>query len=308
MSDLVAPRDRRLGETWTRTQTWKNDALYALAMVALGATGRLGARWRRRLGRLVGDVVWLGWPAGRALVARNLAVALPGSSVSARAVLRGLGETLADTVGLARGEAPGLVLRDDDARVLESAVAEGRGVVYATAHLGSWEAMGPLLAARGLAVATVARESYDARFDRVYSRLREAHGVRALYRGAPGFATALVRALRAGTVVGFPMDFAGRGVRAVPAAWFGVPLPTPVGPAEVALRTGAAVVVATPTRDPGGPETLSIERVATEGHDAGTLTSELARRLSRRIEAMPTAWPWMARDLAAGLPLALRSR
>lgn len=301
------PRDRRLGQAWTPAQRWKNDLLYACASVALAAGGRLGARARRGLGRLLGDVVWLTWRAGRTRIGDNLAIAIPGGAITPRAVLRGLGEGLADTVGLAFGEAPTLALGDEDAAVLARALGEGRGVVYATAHLGVWEAMGHVLAARGFRVATVARESYDPRFDRLYARLREAHGVRALYRGAPGFATALLRALRAGTVVGFPIDLAGRGVRAVSVPWFGVSLPTPIGPAELALRTGAAVVVATPTPDDRGGTRLWIERVSTVDHDAPSLTRELARRLADRVAAMPTGWPWMARDLA-GLPRRAPSR
>ena len=44
---------------------------------------------------------------------------------------------------------------------LSRALAEGRGVVYVTCHLGPWERMAALLADLGFPITTMARESYD---------------------------------------------------------------------------------------------------------------------------------------------------
>ncbi len=282
------PHDLRLGEPWTRAQAAKNHVLYAGAMLALGVATRMPRALLRASGGLVAHLAWLSSPALR----RSIAARAP-AHLGARRVLVGLGRVLADTVlVLTPARALPLSLRASDRAALEAAIARGRGVVYATAHLGAWEAMGPLLASHGFGVATVARESYDPRFDAVYARLRTQRGVEVLYRGKPGFARALVRSLRAGRVVGFPMDLAGRGVRAIQVPWFGSwTRRTPIGPAELAFRLGAAVVVGTPAADAGGPH-LHIEEVSLEGHDAVSLTRTLAERLSARIEALPAAWPW----------------
>lgn len=294
---IEASRDLRLGGRWTFAQARKNDAIYAAAMTALAVATRVPRLSRRALGRWLGDAAWLFWSSGRARVESSLQVALGDDAPTSREVLRGLGETLADMVGLLAGEAPSLVLEADDEARLRGALGE-RGVVFATAHLGPWEAIGPVLASRGLRVATVARESYDPRFDRLYARLRDDRGVRPLYRGAPGFATSLVRALRTGTIVGFPMDLAGRGVRTIDAPWMGRLAPIPVGPAELALRTGARVVVGTAAPGPSGPR-LAIEVIPAGDVDAAALTARIAGALSQRILAMPAAFPWMSRDLAA---------
>ncbi|HEU4404942.1 MAG TPA: lysophospholipid acyltransferase family protein [Polyangiaceae bacterium] len=294
-------RDRRLGGRWSPAQRAKNDLLYVLASGALGAARGLGAPSRRALARLVADACWalgVGW---RRRVERNLRLALGPNAPGARAVFRGLGSVLADTLALLEGGAAagaGLELEGEAREALRAGLSGGRGVMYATAHLGPWERMAALLVEEGFDVVTVARESYDPRFDALYARLRDRRGVRALYRGRPGFAAALVRALKRGTIVGFPMDLAGRGVRAHEARWFGLPLATPLGPAALALRTGASLVVGTPAPGPGGSLVVRVEAVETAGLGAGPgeverLTERLAGLLAARVAALPTLWPWM---------------
>lgn len=294
MSGRALVADVRLGQRWTRAQTAKNDALHAAAMAALAVVTRLPLGLRRVLGARVGELAWLMWASGRRACAEHLERALGPDAPGSLTVFRGLGRTLADLVEGLRAEPRfPLVLLPGDAATLADAVACGRGVVFATAHLGPWESMGPVLVRAGFRVATIARESYDPRFDALYARLRERHGVRALYRGAPSFPRELVRALRTGTIMGFPMDLAGRGVRTVDVLWFDRPLPTPIGPAELALRTGAAIVVATPTPHADGLR-LAIERIDTTSTESpADVTARLATSLARRIRELPDAWPWM---------------
>lgn len=280
--------DVRLGQVWTPGQAAKNHALYGAATAALAVAVRLPSPLLRLAGSVVAHAAWLASPSLR----RKVAARAP-EDLGARGVLTGLGRVLADTVTVLVPTKPlPLALRPGDRAALAGALAGGRGVVYATAHLGAWEAMGPLLAGEGFPITTVARESYDPRFDALYARLRTARGVEVLYRGKPGFPRALVRAIRAGRVVGFPMDLAGRGVRTIDVPWFGGwTRKTPIGPAELALRLGAAVVVGTPARDEAGAY-LRLEELATQGHDAASLTAALAERLSERVLGLPDAWPW----------------
>jgi KDO2-lipid IV(A) lauroyltransferase len=179
--------------------------------------------------------------------------------------------------------------------VFRDALAEGRGVVYVAAHLGPWERMAALLVEEGFPVATVARESYDPRFTALYERIRAPRGVRSIYRGRPGAATAIVRELRAGRAVGFLIDLPSR-VRSIRAPLFGVETSVAIGAARIALARGAAIVVGTPM--PGATDgrlELLVERVSTHDlapgpADEATLTRRLARLLEARIAARPEAW------------------
>jgi KDO2-lipid IV(A) lauroyltransferase len=80
--------------------------------------------------------------------------------------------------------------------------------------------------------------------------------------------------------------------------FLGEPAPTAVGPARIALRARAPVVVGTAAPDGRGGLVVSATRVPTGdlavGDDAAReLTARINDELSRRILAMPHAWVWM---------------
>jgi KDO2-lipid IV(A) lauroyltransferase len=219
-----------------------------------------------------------------------------------RRTYRELGGHLGDVVammGSAREIVP-LPFLPDARACLDDAIARGRGVVFASAHLGPWERVAASLVASGVPLTVVAREAYDPRFTRLYERLRGQRGVRTVYRGAGGAATALLRVLRGGGVLGIPMDLASR-VASVDAPFLGSPAATPVGPARIALRTGAAVVVGTAAPQSDGSLGIAITPIATSDLDATSdsaaaellLTGRINAELSARVRALPEAWVWM---------------
>jgi KDO2-lipid IV(A) lauroyltransferase len=151
----------------------------------------------------------------------------------------------------------------------------------------------------GVPFAAVAREAYDPRLTRIYDRLRGDRGLITIYRGAPGAAAALLRTLRRGHVLGIPMDLASR-VPSIEVPFLGHPAPTPVGPARLALRTGAAVVVGVPAPDGDGGLVLAVTRVDTADLDGSTdeqrerlVSTRINEVLSAHIRALPEAWLWM---------------
>jgi KDO2-lipid IV(A) lauroyltransferase len=294
---------------WSRGQRIKNDLLYALAAAALRGARGLPRVWLSAIGRAVGDLAFVLLGEARRLATDNIALVYPELEARerrrmARRVFRALGGDLGDAVALlCPDEAPDATLHlpPESAATLRRALDRGRGVVYATAHLGPWEHMAPLLCRAGFPIATVARESYDARFHPlVYDPWRARRGVRVIYRGRADAPFAIVRALRSGSVVGFPVDLPGR-VPVVDVMILGVPSRLPVGPARVALRARSPVVVGTPgpcAHADGRRFALLIEDVRTDDVDAtptgqALLTQRIADVLTRRIRALPLHWPWM---------------
>jgi KDO2-lipid IV(A) lauroyltransferase len=89
---------------------------------------------------------------------------------------------------------------------------------------------------------------------------------------------------------------------------------TPVGPARIALRMGAAVIVGT-VAPVGASLVITSTRIPTTGLDRDLdcksraaerdLTTRINRELSRRILALPHAWVWMherwTRSIAYGV-------
>jgi len=301
-------RDLREGGAWSLGQRVKNDVLFALVTIVLAITTRLPRSWLRGLGRALGVVAWVLVPSARHLACANVARAFPDRPPEAcrdlaRASYRELGIHLGDAVAML-GPSPcpldPLPFAPGARAIFDEALAEGHGVVFASAHLGPWERVAATLVAAGLPLTVVGREAYDPRFTRLYERLRGGHGVRAIYRGAPGAAAGLVRTLRKGHILGIPMDLTSR-VRSIDVPFLGAPAPTPVGPARIALRTGAAVVVGTAAPSADGL-VFAASRVRTDDLGSAdcdrvtneqTLTARINEALSGRIRALPHAWVWM---------------
>jgi KDO2-lipid IV(A) lauroyltransferase len=302
--------DARHGEAWTRPQRLKNDAIHAVVRAALAVAVRLPRRLVEAACSALATVAWLALPRERALCRARLEAGTGAVVAGARvrAAFREAGATLADTIALldpAEAVARTLTLDPSGREVFRAALAEGRGVVFVSAHLGSWERLAAVLAEEGFPVATVARESYDARLTSAYERLRAPRGVRSIYRGRPGAAAAIARELRAGRAVGFLIDLPSR----VPSArtrLFGAEADLPVGAARIALSRRAAVVVGTVepmrrARTPGASRPtrcagmIRVGRIETGDLEAGpggvqSLMERLAAELDRRIAAAPEAW------------------
>lgn len=301
MNDVAvsrAERDLRQGGRWSPAQRVKNDVLYVLVTAALAIARRLPARLLRALGRALGLVAWAVVPGARRIATENVACAMPELEPRARGafvrrVYRELGALLGETVASLDASLPVLPFLPGARECLAAAIAEGRGVVFASAHLGPWEQVASSLVAAGTPLTVVAREPYDPRLASIYEQLRARRGVRTVYRGASGAGIALVRVLRRGEVLGVPMDLASR-VESVDVPFLGRPAPTPVGPARLAIRTGAAVVVGTAERAPDGTLGMSFTRIEPASCER-ELTARINAELSRRIRAMPEAWLWMHR-------------
>ena len=298
---------------WSCAQRWKNDAIFLGVRVGIGLATSVLRSWLPALGAALGMAAFAMFGGARKTTFANLALAgsratspdaplrAPELASVARAIFRRLGQNLTDTVALLDPtEEPDRTLGITPAsRVeLEAALAEGRGVIYATCHLGPWERMAALLAKLGYPITTLARESYDARFHGlVYDRLRTGRNIEVIYRSETRAPIAIVRALRRRRVLGFLVDLPGRSANGAAVDWLGRASRMAPGPARLALRTGCPVVIGTPAPGPDGLY-VRIARLPTRDLDPtaegeAALCQRIADALSDRIRELPTDWPWM---------------
>jgi KDO2-lipid IV(A) lauroyltransferase len=286
----------------------KNDLIHGFVQVAVSVARRLPHGVLRSLCRALAMLAYLVLGRERRRVRVRLEQGL-GRSPSAAGVCRAFsqaGQMLADTLALlkpAERACRTLALDCESRTVFQRALAEGRGVVFISAHLGSWERLAALLVEEGFPVATVARESYDPRFTALYERLRRPRGVRSIYRGNAGAVRSILRELSAGGAVGFLVDIPGR-VPCAPARLFGARCWLPLGPARIAIASGAAVLVGTcgpPSPSSSNPEPgcVTITRIsmpslsgqgASQDRLVSALIARIAEELDRRIAAWPHAW------------------
>jgi Kdo2-lipid IVA lauroyltransferase/acyltransferase len=318
-------RDLRTGGAWSPAQHLKNGAIFGAATLALALSRALALRSLRTAGRALGAAAHALAGKARRTALSNVALVYPEMSDGERRALvrrtfMTMGELLADAVALLRPapEIGALLELTPAARdVIDDATREGRGVLFASAHLGPWERVAASLVAAGVPFAALARESYDPRFSRLYEKLRGARGVPVVWRSGANAsaplagAAAILRALRRGAVLGVPMDLRSR-VASCEVPFLGHPASTPVGPARIALRARAAVIVGTVAPGPPGaaPFVITATRIPTDGLDVPAATADPSRsaialterinlELSSRIRALPHAWVWMHERWAA---------
>lgn len=303
MSESVTlARDVRSGGTWSLPQRLKNDAIFAAASLSLVAVRVLPRSWLRAFGRGLGHAAFRILGHERRTALANLELAFPSATAGERTALARrsfvqLGDSVGDAAhAMTGGRFETLEMSEGDTCILHDALAEGRGVLFVSAHLGPWEQVAASVVAHGFPLVTIARESYDPRLTRLYDRLRGRHGVRSIYRGASASSVKALRCLKAGGMLGVVMDLASR-VTSIDVPFLGKVARTAVGPARLALRTGARVVVASAAPTEAGLA-ITVTPIVTADLPAGPageieLTRRLNDELSRRIRALPHAWLWM---------------
>ena len=300
-------RDAREGESWSVLQRAKNDLIYALVTICLFFVGFCRRETLAMLGEGLGRIAYRVLGKERGIARENLARAFPELAEGAREDLAlrsfvALGRDVGEAAhAMTSGRFEALSIAPADVRILQSAVDEGRGVLFVSAHLGPWEQVAASIVAAGFPLTTIARESYDPRLTSLYDTLRGKHGVRSIYRGASSASVRAMRLLRNGGVLGVVMDLKSR-VQSITAPFLGHDAPTAVGPARLALRSGARVVVASAAPSMNARKNkaicISITPIDTSDLRPGSdgeleLTRRLNAEISRRIRDLPDRWVWM---------------
>jgi KDO2-lipid IV(A) lauroyltransferase len=124
---------------------------------------------------------------------------------------------------------------------LPKALSDGRGAIMITAHFGNLEVVGQILMIHGHRVTTPAEHLKPEKLFRYICDLRESKGMRMIPVDGPMFD--LFRALKRNEIVGLVAD---RNLNdgGVVVDFFGSPAQMPTGHVELALRTGAPILVA----------------------------------------------------------------
>lgn len=188
-----------------------------------------------------------------------------------------------------------------DPELLKAAVAQGKGVVFVTGHLGNWELMARLVARVGAPVSAVAKRGGDARLMGLIEAWRSSGGVTTLWREDPSTARALLRVFKEGRVLGILVDQDTK-VQGVWVPFFGRPAYTPRAPADLALRTGAPVLVGTSHRrgqNPGDGFLFEVTEVPYDPRPADReaevvrITAACQAVMEEAIRRHPADWVWM---------------
>ena len=253
-------------------------------LVALGGSIWFGLSRAQRRAALDNYGVVLGRPASDPKVRRL-----------ARRAFQNYGDMLFDFVLIASLSPQELLARItyDGREHLDAALAQGRGVVFALPHMGSWDMAGSAAGALGYNVHAIA-ERFPGSLDEAVVRDREHFGVRVipLDRGAVG---AVLKALEQGAPVALVADI-HRGPGGIEVDLCGRRATLPGGPASFALKTGAPLLPASVWHTARGRYHVHIESPldfrpsGDRREDTLALTQLLARRFEDFIKANPEDW------------------
>jgi KDO2-lipid IV(A) lauroyltransferase len=173
---------------------------------------------------------------------------------------------------------------------VDAAYTYGRGVVFATGHIGNWDMAGAAFAARGRPVSALVETLKPARWNERVQRTRIAAGVNAIpiENGLRDMLHALRRQEGLAVLVDRPLADDGVAV-----TFFGKTTHVPGGAATLALRTGSPVVPAALVRNPRGTgyvAHIGPPIIGQRGDDPSMVMQRIMSWLEGIIRRYPDQW------------------
>jgi KDO2-lipid IV(A) lauroyltransferase len=279
---------------------------YLLASLVIGFLKALPFRVSVGLGAFFGRLFYMGDRRHQVVALDNLRSALGREKSEeelqriAVAAFQNLGRSSAEFVRFS-GMADAEIQRRVDIEGWEhylAARAEGRGVVYVTAHFGNWELMATALAFKGFPIHVVARPLDNPYLDRMVNGWRGRGGNQVLNKRIA--AAEIIRLLRSRETVGFLMDQNTARDEAVFVDYFGRPAATHKGLAIVALRTGAPMLPVFILREKDRfrvviEKPLKIVRTGKLEEDIFRTTALFTQVIESYVRRYPDHWLWVHR-------------
>jgi len=296
-----------LSKKWLR-----RTAQSSAAGVVLGVVSILPLPAARALGRAMGRIGNLVSPSSVRRAREHLAISL-GATRSERAIRR-IASSVLPTLcaqicellvlqrrGLARilatVEIEGL---EEFRRKVEAGLARGHGMIGVSGHYGHWDLTAALFTwcCRGDAICVARRYEHEG-YQRLIDGVRRRLGVQ--LRSQEESLAPVLRLLLRGGALGLLPDQDFKQIHdGIFVEFLGRPAYTTTLPAELALRTGAALIVATTHREGDRLIVRSSELALPESFRAHpdpvrTLTEWWSGELEGRIRAHPAQWVWLHR-------------
>jgi KDO2-lipid IV(A) lauroyltransferase len=253
-----------------------------------------------RLGRGLGRAAYACLGTPRRLALAHVALAFPeldepGRRALVRKTFRHAGEAYAELAAWSKLARDPDFVRIEGGEVLDQGLAQGRGVLAITGHVGNWELLAARMAALVPLTVVARRVMNDDRFNDLITRFRGGAGMEILRRDDPQFLSAVRDALDRNRVVALLIDQDSRG-GGVFVPFFGRPAHTPPGAAVLALRTKAPVASVFIRRRPEGGHLITFEPIPIDRHEVHGSVLALTARFTAAIEAAirrsPSEWVW----------------
>lgn len=275
---------------------------YPLMKIAAGVAARMPRRVSYRVASALSDAAAFLLRTKRRSAESNAARVLghpqgsPEVRALARRMFRSYGHYYVDFFGLTGGLWRRVrdMVRIEGMDHLKGALERGRGAIFVTAHIGSWDMGGAALAQdEGLpAMSAIVEPVKDGSSDDAVTSMREGRGINVIPLGKP---MRVWRALRRNEIV-FIVGERNVGADGVDVDFFGEKATLPRGAAWLALKSGAPIVPGFCIRQPDGSYVGHIESPIfpedTEDFEAAVraCTQRIAEVFERYISQYPDQW------------------
>ncbi|MFH1038313.1 MAG: lysophospholipid acyltransferase family protein [PVC group bacterium] len=182
----------------------------------------------------------------------------------------------------------------EDEALLRELLEQGKGSVYAGAHMGNWEMLADLGARLGLTMSVLYKPSTNPYLNRLWSRMRGRNKLIDINKNL----ALVTRRLKENEGICLLFDENARS-RGIKLPFFGRPASMYKGPAFFALRTGAPIVCVYFIRQEDFRHRFIIERViwpkrtGNLEEDIITILMELNESLETMIRKYPDQWNWI---------------
>jgi KDO2-lipid IV(A) lauroyltransferase len=279
----------------------RNWTEYATALFVLKSLEWTPLAVAEPLSRFYAGLLDHGMPRLRRVAMRNLSLALPETGATRHieivdGVFRSIARVLLAFARFSsvRQDTISRWIRVEGAEHVEAGFRQGRGVLFATAHLGNWELSAFAWALLRAPMSVVVRPLDNPLIDRMVERRRALSGNRPI--GKRGFARSILQELAANEAVGILVDQNTAADSGVFIDFFGTQACASTGFAKFAAHSGAAAI-------PGFALWSEAERryvlrfyppVPITG-DAARDTQALHAILEEVIRAFPEQWLWIHR-------------
>ena len=256
----------------------------------------LGAGW------VLGNLYYLLIPKMRRRAVEHMMPALGISEAEAKSLVRAsfinMARNVLDILAMPMLNEKNLseYIEIDHLERMQAALAEGKGVVVLTGHVGCWEWLSAAFTLNGIPVSAIAKPQPNIQYTRVLDDLRATIHVEIFSRGTSELIAA-ARALKRGRLLGFLADQDG-GPGGAFIEFLGRTASTPLGPAVFSRKFKSPVVPAFILRQPNGKHKVVVGKVM-RMHSTGDtdkdlfdFTVKMTKIIEDVIRENPTQWLW----------------